>query len=135
MSRAVMPFVSVTIACASEMPGVRTPPTVVYAPNFRTSLRLSGLAMSVSFCSGVREAGGLRGWPEKGTGRRRSSNQRSSLAPGSLIRARWRFLPVGAYPGLPLPRADADGDLALAAHQRRPEEPGLAERALGAPLG
>lgn len=45
MSRAVMPLVSVTIAWASEMPGVRTPPTVVYAPNFKTSLRLSGLAL------------------------------------------------------------------------------------------
>src|SRR5207245_2855097 len=48
-SRAVIPFVSVTIACASEIPGVRTPPTVVYAPNFRTSLRLSGLAMRASW--------------------------------------------------------------------------------------
>src|SRR3989442_13651598 len=135
MSRAVMPFVSVTIACASETPGVRTPPTVVYAPNFRTSLRLSGLAMSVSFCSGVREAGRLRGWPEKGTGRRRSSNQRSSLAPGSRILAHRGSLLLGVHPGLPLPRAEADGDLALAADQRRPEEPGLAEGALEAPLG
>src|SRR3989449_7808797 len=42
-------FRSVTIACASEIPGVRTPPTVVYAPNFRTSLRLSGLAMRASW--------------------------------------------------------------------------------------
>src|SRR5215467_10980151 len=42
-----MPLVSVTIAWASETPGVRTPPTVVKAPYFRTCRRLSGLAMSV----------------------------------------------------------------------------------------
>src|ERR1700682_566716 len=45
-SRATMPLVSVTMAWASETPGVRTPPTVVNAPYFRTCLRLSGLAMS-----------------------------------------------------------------------------------------
>src|SRR5438067_13922766 len=51
MSRAMMPLVSVTIASASEMPGVSTPPTVVYAPNFRTSLRLRGLAIRASLGS------------------------------------------------------------------------------------
>src|SRR6266852_2329848 len=45
-SRAMMPLVSVTMAWASETPGVRTPPTVVKAPYFRTCRRLSGLAMS-----------------------------------------------------------------------------------------
>lgn len=48
MSRATMPFVSVTVAWASETPGVRTPPTVVKAPNFNTSLRLRGLGMVAS---------------------------------------------------------------------------------------
>src|ERR1700694_2555767 len=38
-SRATMPLASVTMAWAIEIPGVRTPPTVVKAPNFRTSLR------------------------------------------------------------------------------------------------
>ena len=31
------------MAWAIEIPGVRTPPTVVKAPNFKTSLRDSGL--------------------------------------------------------------------------------------------
>src|SRR5262252_3731605 len=44
-SRATMPLVSVTMAWASETPGVSTPPTVVKAPNLRTSRRLSGLNM------------------------------------------------------------------------------------------
>src|SRR5207244_8780247 len=51
-SRAKMPLVSVTMAWASETPGVRTPPTVVKAPYFRTCLRLSGLAMSPSLGPG-----------------------------------------------------------------------------------
>src|SRR5262244_601061 len=44
-SRATMPLVSVTMAWARETPGVSTPPTVVKAPNLRTSRRLSGLNM------------------------------------------------------------------------------------------
>jgi hypothetical protein len=43
MSRALMPLASVTMACAIEIPGVRTPPTVVKAPNLMTSRRDSGL--------------------------------------------------------------------------------------------
>src|SRR6266850_4695289 len=46
------PLGSVTMAWASETPGVRTPPTVVKAPYFRTCRRLSGLAMSPSLGSG-----------------------------------------------------------------------------------
>src|SRR5712692_674564 len=53
MSRAKRPLVSVTMAWASETPGVRTPPTVVNAPYFRTCLRLSGLAMAL--LPGVRQ--------------------------------------------------------------------------------
>src|SRR5437870_5258222 len=80
MSRAVMPFVSVTIACASETPGVRTPPTVVYAPNFRTSLRLSGFAMRVS--SAIRSSGS-----RQGAGSAPPSNQRFTFDPGSRVLA------------------------------------------------
>src|SRR5262249_55181965 len=47
----MMPLVSVMIAWASEMPGVNAPPTVVYAPNFSTSLLLNGLtAIDSSLC-------------------------------------------------------------------------------------
>src|SRR5713226_6576269 len=51
-SRARRPLVSVTMAWASETPGVRTPPTVVNAPYFRTCLRLSGLVMALLLGSG-----------------------------------------------------------------------------------
>jgi hypothetical protein len=47
MSRAMIPLLSVVMAWASTTPGVSTPPTVVKAPYFRTSRRLSGLAMGV----------------------------------------------------------------------------------------
>src|SRR5437016_1767838 len=53
MSRATMPLVSVTMAWAIEIPGVRTPPTVVKAPNFKTSLRDSGLCMDLPFVAGT----------------------------------------------------------------------------------
>jgi hypothetical protein len=36
------------MAWASEIPGVSTPPTVVKAPNFRTSRLLSGFVMVAS---------------------------------------------------------------------------------------
>src|SRR5215471_21227978 len=52
MSRATMPLVSVTMAWARETPGVSTPPTVVKAPNLRTSRRLSGLNIVPSFAIG-----------------------------------------------------------------------------------
>src|SRR5262245_4914287 len=57
MSRAVMPLLSVLIAWASTMPGVRTPPTVVKAPNLSTSLRLSGLAMACLLLIGANSRG------------------------------------------------------------------------------
>jgi hypothetical protein len=53
MSRATIPLVSVTMAWAREMPGVRTPPTVVKAPNLKTSLRLSGLNSSDDRWTGI----------------------------------------------------------------------------------
>src|SRR6267143_3624841 len=51
ISRATMPLASVTMAWASEIPGVRTPPTVVKAPNLRTSLRDNGLSWGL--CRGL----------------------------------------------------------------------------------
>src|ERR1700730_16145932 len=53
MSRATMPLVSVTIAWAKEIPGLRTPPTVVKAPNLKTSLRLSGLNIDIPSVVGL----------------------------------------------------------------------------------
>src|SRR5882762_1478575 len=58
-----MPRVSVAIAWASETPGVSTPPTVVNAPNFMTSLRLRGLT-AMAPPSGVRLYDVLR--PQRG---------------------------------------------------------------------
>src|SRR4029453_1518887 len=52
MSRALMPFVSVTMAWAIEMPGVSTPPTLVNAPNLMTSRRERGLLIMVSLLGG-----------------------------------------------------------------------------------
>src|SRR4030095_14147158 len=53
MSRALMPLVSVTMACAIEIPGVSTPPTLVNAPNLMTSRRDSGLLIMVSLLVGL----------------------------------------------------------------------------------
>ena len=55
MSRATMPLLSVTIAWASEMPGVMTPPAVLKAPNLITSLRLNGLRAMHASCRCERE--------------------------------------------------------------------------------
>src|SRR5499427_9279209 len=70
MSRATMPCVSVTTAWARETPGVSTPPTVVKAPNLRTSRRLSGLNIVPSFAIGkgwanlVESAAAILQWRE-----------------------------------------------------------------------